>query len=138
MWRNEQQQGDDRKHQTAIIIMYPRTNYERLTDAMVVSEKGSMARASQGDATIDPAMSIQKYGNMDHIVVGILGTNKVIAICGESGAPDEDESIANATLLAYLWNAHRARRSHRPDHSGPARRTTPAPPSPRPLRIRQT
>jgi len=56
---------------------------------------------SDGEATIEPAM---KINGIPHICVGILGTNKVIAICGVSGATDEKESLANAYLIASNWN----------------------------------
>lgn len=40
------------------------------------------------------------------IGVGIVGTNKAIALCGYEHGPDHAESMANAQRIADLWNAN--------------------------------
>jgi hypothetical protein len=45
-----------------------------------------------------------KINGVEHIVVGIVGSYKAIALCGKTGAKDEAESMANAILIAKLWN----------------------------------
>lgn len=56
---------------------------------------------TEGEATVERAMTIR---GIPHVCVGILGTKKVIAICGVAGADDEAESFANAVKLAQGWN----------------------------------
>ena len=60
-----------------------------------------LKNCTDGEATIEPEMNIK---GVLHVCVGILGTNKVIAICGLSGADDEKESLANAYRIASSWN----------------------------------
>lgn len=62
------------------------------------------ADLSSGVATIHPAMPMPIFGGRKCVVVGIIGSKKVLAICGYSGAPDEKESIANAIRIATNWN----------------------------------
>ena len=65
-----------------------------------------VGRTTAGEATVDCSMSIR---GVSHIAVGILGTKKCIAICGLTGAPDEEESFANAVRIATDWNARNAK-----------------------------
>lgn len=43
---------------------------------------------------------VGKFKGEDMFLVGLLGTSKLIAVCGKTGAQDEPESIANAYLIA--------------------------------------
>jgi len=61
-----------------------------------------MANVTKGEATVHFEMPIE---GVNHVAVGILGTNKCIAICGISGAEDFEESKSNAVKIASLWNA---------------------------------
>jgi hypothetical protein len=54
------------------------------------------------EVTIHPSMPIN---GVPHVCVGYLNSNKVIAICGVTGADDEAESIANAIKIANAFNA---------------------------------
>jgi hypothetical protein len=58
-------------------------------------------KTTKGEATVDR----KKIGNRDYIAVGILGTNKIIALCGYADAPDAEESEANAIRIASSWNS---------------------------------
>lgn len=55
---------------------------------------------SKGEAVVQNIM----VDNIPHIAVGIVGTKKSIALCGVVDAPDNDESVANAFILADAWN----------------------------------
>lgn len=55
------------------------------------------------EVTIHPSMPIN---GVPHVCVGYLSSNKVIAVCGVTGAEDEAESIANAIKIANAFNAY--------------------------------
>ena len=61
----------------------------------------STVNCTKGEAVVSPSM---KIGGISYVCVGIVGTNKVIAICGLTGANDEPESLANAHRITKDWN----------------------------------
>ena len=60
---------------------------------------------TEGEATV-MINTFKNHLNVDTkmICVGIVGTKKCIALCGEAEAEDGEESLHNAIHIAQLWN----------------------------------
>jgi len=58
------------------------------------------SKCTSGEATV---ARINVLGE-ETISVGIIGTKKVIAICGIVGGHDEAEAESNAVRIATAWN----------------------------------
>ena len=58
---------------------------------------------TKGEAVVSSAFMSEIEG-CPQIAVTIKGTATCIAICGSVGADDEEESRANAQLIAHAWN----------------------------------
>ena len=65
---------------------------KRLTDVLMHATSGKFI----------PDIAI--YDDRAHVVVVKEGTKTIVALCGVVGAPDEQESRANAALIAHLLN----------------------------------
>ena len=61
-----------------------------------------VSKCTKGEATV----ATNTINGKPFVCVGILGTRKIVAICGEAGVADEDESTANAVRIATDWNRH--------------------------------
>jgi hypothetical protein len=73
-----------------------------ITDTVAAIKQFTTAQTpSKGEAVVSAAMNID---GIPHVCVGIVGSSKVISICGVSGAADEAESLANAHRIANDWN----------------------------------
>ena len=75
-----------------------------LGDGSIETITADLKDCTKGEATIHPAMPMPIFAGRKCVVVGIIGSKKVIAICGDTGAADEKESIANAIRIATDWN----------------------------------
>jgi len=70
-------------------------------DLPATNQVSIVQASSEGEAVVSAAMNI---GGVPHVCVGIVGSNKIISICGVSGAADEAESLANAHRITNDWN----------------------------------
>jgi hypothetical protein len=61
-------------------------------------------KCSQGEATV----AFTNVNGQKVVAVGILNEKKVLAVCGLADAPDQEESVANALVIASLWNQWKA------------------------------
>jgi hypothetical protein len=60
-----------------------------------------LEQCTQGEAVVRTDMP---FKGVNYVAVGIVGTKKAIATCGLSDSEDREESIANANLIAAVWN----------------------------------
>ena len=86
-------------------------NRFKTADEAHLSLDEAISKATKGMAVVHPATPIPRLEGRICVVVHIADTNTLIAICGDSGAPDEAEAIANANLIAHAWNCLAANHS---------------------------